>query len=582
MRDNLAYICLVPDIFASCRDEAEAAEERSSFLQSMRDTLDLPALKCPGPTFKGAHSESEEHPTDLDDSFDGSYEESPYMHVNLVIPEDEISDEISELGVEMLLGMADWPASDRKKLLEEADVIQRMHGASQCADGSDEPELVGFDELNGNRLAWIAVELPAEDPSMCWYRGDAGCAACGGKGAFYTAVNVAPRTEALFGYLRSKVLGLKPLPELVEQKSVMKSGGFHVCVGALYPPFMDYIDVIAKEVQESMKFHDPSRPIELVLRGREMRRADTALLLTAYKETLISWLTQYADHVVARAPDRCDTYADREDQTEDEPVENLRKGMPTPWDVAWRCNKVTPGNCDGDCQKCNPCVYFKSGCGRGKIQLPLDHRARYVAFFVEKSEGVLQISGYLQPDTMVIVAKEENKQDRVLGTSPYAGLLKIDIKWDLEQTPEDRRKTYRCMKCWLNGRQDHDCSAEFPLDCPTTGYVLANCVARSCELCHQHPDLRARRGQKKRPEDEDDKPLLRARDKRAQKLEVLTEQWVQEGLPSFILALLRNPPAKDDEPKDEAWKMLGKLNKIFQVKDPKEADKKKKQTNEAK
>ena len=66
-------------------------------------------------------------------------------------------------------------------------------------------------------------------------------------------------------------------------------------------------------------------------------------------------------------------------------------------------------------------------------------------------------------------------------------------------------------------------------------------------------------------------PDLRARKKRAEKLDILTEYFVVDGIPAFIGALLKNPqelPKNPQEPPDEAWNMLHKLNRVFAVKDP--------------
>ena len=72
----------------------------------------------------------------------------------------------------------------------------------------------------------------------------------------------------------------------------MKSGGFHVCVGALYPPFMEYIDVIVENFKKSIGNQGQNSaelPSELVERAKEMSEsfrarqcAETVKLLTAF------------------------------------------------------------------------------------------------------------------------------------------------------------------------------------------------------------------------------------------------------------------------------------------------------------
>ena len=74
------------------------------------------------------------------------------------------------------------------------------------------------------------------------------------------------------------------------------------------------------------------------------------------------------------------------------------------------------------------------------------------------------------------------------------------------------------------------------------------------------------------------KPVVRARDKRAQRLAVLTDYWADKGIPPFLEALLKsNPPPREGDLKDEAWQMLHKVDRIFAVRDhSKEPEKKKK------
>jgi hypothetical protein len=234
-------------------------------------------LECGASPFIGADCETEESEIRLD-SFSGTREESPFLSVNLVIP----ADEISARGKAILLGDEDLPSSvleavDRwlglygsEKLLLESETLPSADVREP--DSKPRTRLLG---LEGKRLSWIALELPTENPSIWWYRGDAGRAACGCKGAFYPAVKVALRTEALFGFLREVLLDkhgkkLKPVPELIEQKDIMKSGGFHVCVGALYPPFMDYIDCIAEDFRKAISGGEVTRersaPLERVPR----------------------------------------------------------------------------------------------------------------------------------------------------------------------------------------------------------------------------------------------------------------------------------------------------------------------------
>ena len=55
-------------------------------------------------------------------------------------------------------------------------------------------------------------------------------------------------------------------------------------------------------------------------------------------------------------------------------------------------------------------VYFKSGCGRGKIQAPLLYDSQYVPFFqLDEDSKMFNVVGFVQAGTMVIVSKQESK-----------------------------------------------------------------------------------------------------------------------------------------------------------------------------
>ena len=61
-------------------------------------------------------------------------------------------------------------------------------------------------------------------------------------------------------------------------------------------------------------------------------------------------------------------------------------------------------------------------------------------------------------------------------------------------------------------------------------------------------------------------PELQA--ERRAELHPLMRTWAKQGIPPYILALLRNaPPPEDPAERDEAWQMLAKLEKIFATKD---------------
>ena len=479
--------------------------------------------------------------------FDGTSKRLPYMHMNLVGPDEigKIQDDI----LAMLLGTKDASEEFKEDMCRFASTLDPLG----CG------EMIGFE---GNRLAWIALDLPHEIKAFDVVRGFLSSASCGQKGIFYLSTRPHQATRLLLQRIRHKLsLDDQPKPPSSDIYDVFESGNFNLFVGTIYPLFMDNVTIIARKTAKALRSQDPSTPVDLVTRATNMRLEAMNTSLNQCNKTAQDWLLQY----------NC-TEGTRKESTWNE-AEGFWSEMPNILDSHWKDNHCTPGNCDGDCVRCNPCVYFKSGCGRGKIQAPLLYDSQYVPFFqLDEDSKMFNVVGFVQAGTMVIVSKQESKSDRVLGKDVLAGFVSVFIKWDEGLTDEDYNRTYICARCSDNRTSNRctNCSSMFDLDKETHGFVLANTVCRSCELCHQHPDLRARRGQKKKQDedDENDKPLLRARDKRAQKLAVLKELWVVIGIPSFILALLRNPPQKGDEPQDYAWKMLGKLNKIFQVKDP--------------
>ena len=99
--------------------------------------------------------------------------------------------------------------------------------------------------------------------------------------------------------------------------------------------------------------------------------------------------------------------------------------------------------------------------------------------------------------------------------------------------------------------------------------MYENKVERSCEMCHRHPDMRARRGAKVKTEG---KP--RAKHKRRKTIIDFFSYFLSpgnnwekvtgfEGIPFFFQSLAKDIPEHDHGEKNRAWKELNRLNKYF-------------------
>ena len=105
----------------------------------------------------------------------------------------------------------------------------------------------------------------------------------------------------------------------------------------------------------------------------------------------------------------------------------------------WRDVDDTPGDCLGEIDCCNPCVYHKKGCGRAQIT-STDHV--YVPFFQRRNSRLHHV-GFLRVGSHVIVDSKQAKNNRKLGTDSAAGYEFVTIKWPEEES----HPTFMCKEC---------------------------------------------------------------------------------------------------------------------------------------